>query len=155
MRQLRQHRYYRVRMGLFHVPQHVATLNVRLAALRTVVVLFAGMRSLMGHQMSLADEVLRAHIAAERPLHRLALGVTALVEQQIALQRERFATLIALERTLAGVRSTHVINQMLLAGESLVAHIAAVRIVSAVLAHMVVQMLLPSERFVAVLAFVR
>lgn len=155
MRQLRQHRYYRVRMGLLHVPQHVATLNVRLAALRTVVVLFAGMRSLMGHQMSLADEVLRAHIAAERPLHRLALGVTALVEQQIALQRERFATLIALERTLAGVRSTHVINQMLLAGESLVAHIAAVRIVSAVLAHMVVQMLLPSERFVAVLAFVR
>lgn len=109
----------------------------------------------MGHQMPLADEVLRAHIAAERPLHRLALGVTALVEQQIALQRERLATLIALERTLAGVRSTHVINQMLLAGESLVAHIAAVRIVSAVLAHMVVQMLLPSERFVAVLAFVR
>lgn len=109
----------------------------------------------MGHQMSLADEVLRAHIAAERPLHRLALGVTALVEQQIALQRERLATLIALERTLAGVRSTHVINQMLLAGESLVAHIAAVWIVSAVLAHMVVQMLLPSERFVAVLAFVR
>lgn len=142
-------------MGLLHVPQHVATLNVRLAALWTVVVLFAGMRSLMGHQMSLADEVLRAHIAAERPLHRLALGVTALVEQQIALQRERLATLIALERTLAGVRSTHVINQMLLAGESLVAHIAAVRIVSAMLAHMVVQMLLPSERFVAVLAFVR
>lgn len=142
-------------MGLLHVPQHVATLNVRLAALRTVVVLFAGMRSLMGHQMSLADEVLWAHIAAERPLHRLALGVTALVEQQIALQRERLAALIALERTLAGVRSTHVINQMLLAGESLVAHIATVRIVSAVLAHMVVQMLLPSERFVAVLAFVR
>lgn len=88
VRQLRQHRYHRVRVRLLHVPQHVATLDVRLAALRAVVILFAGMRSLMGHQMSLADEVLRAHIAAERPLHRLPLGVAALVEQQIALERE-------------------------------------------------------------------
>lgn len=49
----------------------------------------------------------------------------------------------------------HVIDQMLLPGEGLVAYIAAVRIVPAVLTHMVVEMLLPSERLVAVLAFVR
>lgn len=137
------------------MPQHVAPLDVRLAALRAVVILFAGMRSLMGHQMSLADEVLRAHIAAERPLHRLPLRVAALVEQQVALERERLAALIALERTLAGVRSAHVINQVLLSCKRLVAHIAAVWIVSAVLAHVIVEMLLPSERLVAVLAFVR
>lgn len=142
-------------MYLLHVPQHVAALDVRLAALRAVVILFAGMRSLMGHQVSLADEVLRAHVAAERPLHRLSLRVTALMEQQVALQRERLAALIALERALAGVRSAHMIDQMLLPGEGLVAHIAGVRIVSAVLAHVVVEMLLPSERLVAVLAFVR
>lgn len=53
------------------------------------------------------------------------------------------------------MRSAHVINQVLLSGERFVAHIAAVWIVSAVLAHVVVQMLLPSERLVAVLAFVR
>lgn len=137
------------------MPQHVAALDVRLAALRAVVILFAGMRSLMGHQMPLADEVLRAHIAAERSLHRLALRVATLVEQQIALERERLAALIALERTLAGVRSAHVIDQMLLPGEGFVAHIAAVRVVSAVLAHVIVEMLLSGEGLVAVLAFVR
>lgn len=142
-------------MGLLHVPQHVATLNVGLAALRAVVVLLAGMRSLMGHQMALADEVLRTHIAAEGPLHRLSLRMAALVEQQITLERERLAALIALERTLASMRPAHVINQMLLPGEGLVAYIAAVRIVPAVLTHVIVEMLLPSERLVAVLAFVR
>lgn len=142
-------------MGLLHVPQHVATLNVRLAALRAVVILLAGMRSLMGHQMALADEVLRTHVTAEGPFHRLSLRMAALMEQQITLERERLTALIALERTLAGVRPAHVINQMLLPGEGLVAHIAAVRIVPAVLTHVVVQMLLPSERLVAVLAFVR
>lgn len=103
MRQLGQHRYNRVRVRFLHVPQHVATLNVRLAALRAVMILLPGMRSLMGHQVSLADEVLRAHIATERPLHWLTLGVAARVEQQIALQWERLAALITLERTLAGV----------------------------------------------------
>lgn len=91
-------------MGLLHVPQHVAPLDVRLAALRTVVVLLAGVGPLVRHQVALADEVLRAHVAPEGPLHRLALGVAALVEQQVALERERLAALIALERTLSGMR---------------------------------------------------
>lgn len=47
------------------------------------------------------------------------------------------------------------IDQMFLAGESLVAHIAAMRIISAVLAHVIVEMLLARKRLVAVLAFVR
>lgn len=91
-------------MGLLHVPQHVATLNVRLAALRAVVILLAGMRSLMGHQMALADEVLRTHVTAEGPFHRLSLRMAARMEQQITLERERLTALIALERTLTGVR---------------------------------------------------
>lgn len=81
MWQLGQHRYDRVRVRLLHVPQHVATLNVRLAALRAVMILLPGVRSLMGHQVPLADKVLRAHVAPERALHRLALGMAARVEQ--------------------------------------------------------------------------
>lgn len=81
MRQLGQYRYNRVGMRLLHVPQHVATLNVRLAALRTVMILLPGMRSLMGHQVPLADEVLRTHVTAEWPLHRLSLRMATLVEQ--------------------------------------------------------------------------
>lgn len=90
-------------MRLLHVPQHVAPLDVRLAALRTVVVLLARVRPLVRHQVALADEILRTHVAPERTIHRLALGVAALVEQQIALQRERFATLVTLKGTLSGV----------------------------------------------------
>lgn len=155
MGQLRQHRDHRVRVGLLHVPQHVAPLDVRLAALRTVVVLLAGVGPLVRHQVALADEVLRAHVAPEGPLHRLALGVTALVEQQVALERERLAALIALERTLSGMRPAHMVNEVLLPGKRLVAHVAAVRVVPAVLAHVVVEVLLARERLVAVLAFVR
>lgn len=44
---------------------------------------------------------------------------------------------------------------MFLAGESLVAHIAAMRIISTVLTHVIVEMLLARKRLVAVLAFVR
>lgn len=137
------------------MPQHVPALDVRFAALRTVVVLLAGVRPLMGHQMALADEVLRAHVAPEGPLHRLPLGVAPLVEQQVALERERLAALIALERALPGMRPAHMIDQVLLPGKRLVAHIATVGIVPAVLAHVVVEVLLARERLVAVLAFVR
>lgn len=49
----------------------------------------------------------------------------------------------------------HMVDQMLLPREGLVAHIATVRIVSTVLTHVIVEMLLPRERFVAVLTFVR
>lgn len=47
------------------------------------------------------------------------------------------------------------VNQVLLPGKRLVAHVAAVRVVPAVLAHVVVEVLLARERLVAVLAFVR
>lgn len=154
MGQLGQHRNDRVRVCLLHVPQHVAPLDVRFTALRAVMVLLARVRPLVRHQVALADEILRAHVTPERPIHRLALGVAALVEQQIALQRERFAALIALERSLAGVRSAHVVDQVLLTGERLIAHVAAVRIIATVLAHVIVQVFLPRERLVAVLALV-
>lgn len=153
--QLWQHRNDRVRVRFLHVPQHITPLDVRFAALRAVMVLLARVRPLVRHQVALADEILRAHVAPERPVHRLALGVATLMEQQVALQRERFATLVTLERSLTRVRTAHVVDQMLLPSEGLVAHIAAVWIVSAVLAHVIVEMLLPRERFVAVLTFVR
>lgn len=105
--------------------------------------------------MALADEVLRAHVAPEGTLHRLTLRMAPLVEQQVALERERLAALIALERTLSGMRPAHMINQVLLPCKRLVAHVAAVGIVPAVLAHVVVEVLLARERLVAVLAFVR
>lgn len=56
--------------------------------------------------MSLGDEVLGAEVTAERALGFNALVMAALVEQQIALQRERFAAFIALVRTLAGMTAT-------------------------------------------------
>lgn len=105
--------------------------------------------------MALADKVLRAHVAPERTLHGLALRMAPLVEQQVALERERLAALIALERTLSGMRPAHMINQVFLPCKRLVAHVAAVGIVPAVLTHVVVEVLLARERLVAVLAFVR
>lgn len=47
------------------------------------------------------------------------------------------------------------VNQVLLSGKRFVAHIAAVRVVPAVLTHVIVEVLLARERLVAVLAFVR
>lgn len=51
-------------------------------------------------------KVLRAEVTLKVALRLDALVVAALVEQQIALQRKRFAALVARVRPLAGVAAT-------------------------------------------------
>lgn len=109
----------------------------------------------MRDQVSLADEILRAEVAAKRSVRARTLVMAAHVEQQVALQRERLAALVAGERPLAAVRPADVVDQVLLVVEGLVAHVARVRRLARVLPQVVRQVLLPRERLLAELAAVR
>lgn len=93
-------------MRFLDVAQQIPLANERFAALAAAERLFAGVRSSVRHQMALGDEVLGAQVAAKGTLGFDALVMAALVEQQIALQREGFAALVALVRTFAGVAAT-------------------------------------------------
>lgn len=81
--------------------------------------------------------------------------MAAHVEQQVALQRETLAALLAGERPLAAVRSTDVIDQVLLVVERLVADVARVRRFARVLPQVVGEVLLTRERLLAELAAMR
>lgn len=146
---------HRVPVILPQVPHQVALLHERLVALRTGKRLLATMRPPMRDQVALADEILRTEVAAERSIGRRSLVVAAHVEQQVALQRERFAALFAGERTLAAMRPTDVIDEVLLVVERLVADVARVRRLARVLSQVIRQVLLARERLLAELATVR
>lgn len=146
---------HRISVILPQVPHQVALLHERLVALRTGERLLATMRSPVGDQVALADEILRTEVTAERAVGRCSLVVAAHVEQQVALQRKRLAALLAGERTFAAMRPTDVIDEVLLVVERLVADIARVRRLARVLTQVVRQVLLARKRLLAELAAVR
>ena len=140
---------HRVGVIFPQMSDQVALLHERFIALRTCERFFPGVGASVRDEVALADKVLGTEIAAEGTFGGRALVVAALVEQQVALQRERLAAFAAGERALAAVRPADVVDQVLLVVERLVAHVAGVRRVARVLAQVVRQVLLPRERLLA------
>lgn len=108
---------------LAQVSQHIALLDERLAAVRAAVRPLVRVRAPVRDQVSLAHEIFRAQVAAERPLGVAAFIVRSHMEEKVALQRETLATFCAHEWTFTCM-ATHVIHEMFLSCEWFGAHVA-------------------------------
>lgn len=139
------------------MPQPVPFAHERFRTMLAGIWTFTGVRSPVRHQMTFRYKIFGTQITLEIPFSLDAFIVTPLMEEQIALQRKRFSTFHATERTFAvRVTSTHVIDEMLLPSERFIANGADMRTVAtSVMSHVIRQMFLSGECFRTKLALMR
>lgn len=84
----------------------------------------------MRNKVTFAYKVFRTLFTGKGAFALLSFSVTSLVEEEISLQGERFATSFTCKRAISSVTAGHVVDQMFFASERLVAHVAAMWVVA-------------------------